>query len=130
MTYERTGPDRPSSSGSETLDEVRQYLDHELEHVLIFPVMIKRFDRDCKICQILFDRIEKKSSQKHATASLEGKPIAIIQYTTILCAIGMHDECGKDYVMTNSKIESSCLCECHQTKPLEKNLKQKRRRRK
>lgn len=120
------------SERSDTIDRVSKFLDHELEHVVSFPVIIKKFDKDCNTCRILFDRIDKKSQNPIPVSLGHERPVAIVYYTTILCATGMHEECGKEYVMPKVKIVSSCICDCHkQAEPIKKtkNRKQKRKRR-
>ena len=107
-----------SDKFDESLGILARYTTHIREHVVEFAIKIKHFDKDCEACQAEFRRISKKS-EKHSSAKLEGEPHAIVSFLTILCFLGMHDECNRNYVLENEKVKLECLCSCH-TKPREK----------
>ena len=94
------------------LDDVHSLLHHCNNHVYKLSVKTVQFEQTCEWCQLELKRMMKKSDNPVPVA-LDGKPVAAVSMTTVLCALGMHQECGRDYVLTQQFITIHCLCQCH-----------------
>ena len=94
------------------LDDVHGLLRHCNRHVYMLSLKTVQFEQTCEWCQQELKRMAKQSDNPVPVA-LERKPLASVSMTTVLCALGMHQECGKDYVLTQEFITIHCMCECH-----------------
>lgn len=94
-------------------DSLDTFTKHLRDHVLFFPVKIKEYHDDCNLCQNEMRRIVKRSDKDTSGVALKGRPSAIISLSTVLCFVGMHEECCKNYVLDSEQIRLQCLCHCH-----------------
>ena len=108
-----SGFDDRSRTTDETINWFKAFVKHYLEHAVYLPVKIKEFHDDCEMCRSKLRNTAKKSD-KNPGASLRGDPDSTISYSTILCFLGKHDECCRDYVLEIEQIEIRCLCKCHE----------------
>lgn len=101
-----------SDSFDENIAYLHRYLEHMKNHIVDIPVKIKHFDDKCERCQAELRRIKKKSDPDRY-AELKGQPQAVLSHSTILCFLGMHKECCRDYVLEGEQIQVKCRCACH-----------------
>lgn len=95
-----------------TIERATRIFNHYIEHVVDVQAKIKKFDKDCEMCEIELRRIAKKSDEE-PEGKLIGEPQSIISHTTILCFLGEHNECCRYYVIEKEQIKIECLCNCH-----------------
>src|SRR5437773_6881075 len=94
------------------LKVIGRFLSHHCDHVVGLPAKIVKFDAECEACQSELRRIAK-SSDKAPPGHLKGDALATVIHTTILCFLGKHDECLKNYVIESESIAVRCICSCH-----------------
>jgi hypothetical protein len=114
---------KPSATIDESLARLDAYITHMKEHVSEVPVRTKKYDPNCKGCQMELNRIVKKSDNSPGV-QLKSDPMASVNYITVLCYLKMHNECVQDYVMESELVKFRCTCECHK-KPVKKRARVK-----
>jgi len=82
------------------------------EHVSEVPVRIKKYDPNCRGCQMELSRIHKRSDNLPGV-QLNDKAHAFVSFTSLLCHLQMHKECVQDYCMKSELIEFRCICSYH-----------------
>lgn len=114
------------SSISEAVEKglapLREYITHVKEHVSEVPVRTKKYDPNCKGCQMELQRIHKKSDNL-PSVKLSDKALASVSFTSLLCHLQMHTECVQYYCMKSELIEFRCTCSCHDKAIKQRNQK-------
>jgi len=114
-----------SDKFDENIAYLHRYIEHMKDHIVDVPVKIKKFDNKCERCQAELRRIKKRSDHDRIGV-LKGQPEAILSFSTILCFLGMHKECCRDYVLEAEQIEVKCRCSCHDESKVRSGRKSKR----